>query len=110
MNTPAEVANAILSGFTRMDFPREMVASIVQAAIESDRGNREPEQKARHIVFTGPFEEFESLADAQNRMEDLLVAGHDKPTVVNAQTLPDGKVLGLTARKVIDTAKPGEIR
>lgn len=103
--TPKEIAREHFED-DGSDLSASVLASIA-AAIAADRADREP--AVRHIIFTGPFEEAFSMEEATRRLEELLDEGHPTPTVVNAAT-DDGEVVGLTARKIIDTATAGEIR
>ncbi|WP_406245848.1 hypothetical protein ACI7YT_12470 [Microbacterium sp. M] len=108
MKTPGAIATDALTGYPLgHDLTREDAWQIVHDAIEVDRADREP--TVRHIIFTGPFEEAYTMSEATRRIEELLSEGHETPTVVNA-VLHDGAVVGLTARKIIGTAKAGEIR
>lgn len=63
------------------------------------------------IVFTGTYEVYYDLDTAENRLEELLDAGYDKPTVIKVDlTENDGtEPLGLSVHKVINTSSPGEI-
>lgn len=83
------------------------IHAMIAAAVKADRADREP--TVRHIIFTGPFEEAFSMDEAERRLEELLDEGRESPTVVNA-AMEGGEVLGLTVRKIIATAKAGEIR
>lgn len=108
MKTPGAIATDALTGYTLgRDLTREDAWQIIHDAIEVDRADREP--TVRHIIFTGPFEEAYTMDEANRRIEELLDEGRQTPTVVNA-VLHNGEVVGLTARKIIDTAKAGEIR
>jgi hypothetical protein len=108
MKTPGAIATDALTGYpVGRDVSREDVWQIIHDAIEADRVDRK--STVRHIIFTGPFEEAYTMSEATSRIEELLNEGHEAPTIVNA-VLHDGAVVGLTARKIIDTAKAGEIR
>lgn len=64
------------------------------------------------IVFTGRYEIHYDLDTAESRLEELLDAGHNSPTVIKVDLTEKGgtEPLGLSAHKVINTSSAGEIR
>lgn len=64
------------------------------------------------LVFTGKYEVHYSLEVAEERLEELLDAGHEYPTVIKVDLTENNnsEPLGLTAKKVISTSSAGEIR
>lgn len=104
MKSPKEIAEGIHESHA-LNTPR---VDLMVAAIKADQA----QVKKAFLVFTGPYEIHYTLDAAEERLEELLDAGHASPTTIGVElTEKDGtEVLGLTARKVIDTATEGEIR
>lgn len=124
MKTSQQVAEQIaqserFAGLTDDDLGRS-VEEMMVAAIETYRTECEaaglwqqiPAVKAGYIVFTGTYEIWHSFDQAKERIEELLDAGHESPTVIKVElTEEDGtEVLGITAHKIADVSKAGEIR
>lgn len=64
------------------------------------------------IVFTGAYEIYYDYDSAETRLEELLDAGHNWPTVIKVDlTEKDGtEPLGMSAHKVINISSAREIR
>lgn len=80
----------------------------IKKAVEYDRA----QVKKAFIVFTGAYEIWHTYKSAEERIEELLDEGHTTPTVIKVELTEEDEteVLGITARKIADTAKAGEIR
>lgn len=110
-HTPEQVANRALGGLIyEQSLPWDMAHRLIAEAVRRERADR-PERG--YILFTGAYEVHHAFEDAEERLEALLEAGHDRPTMVAVDLTEDGEEgkepLTLTGVKMIDTGKAGEI-
>lgn len=89
---------------------REGAQALVDALTEHfDLSPKTPQPAVRPIVFAGPFEVFENLGAAKDRMLELLGDGITS-TVVNATVEGEfNTVTGLTSLTDFRYAEPGDL-
>jgi hypothetical protein len=85
---------------------------MIIAGVKADREQHaENAPTVGFIIFTGAYEVWHDLEQGEERLEELLDSGMNRPTIVKVELSEnDGSdVLGLTARKVINASSKSKI-